>query len=116
MRLRAAAAVAVLSLPAAVCAASLTSLVNPLIGSRGGGGLGGWGMAHTNPGAMYPFAGMRLGPDTSASIAGSEVWTPLLHKAGYFGSDGLVRGFSASAGALCGQDALSSSRCAVRHA
>ena len=46
-------------------AARLTDLVNPVWGTGGGRGFGGWGNQQRNPGATAPFPMMRLGPDTT---------------------------------------------------
>lgn len=72
-----------------------TRYADPLLATRGGGGFGGWGCQARNPGAMYPHALLRLGPDTSRvdPVLG-EVWSKLARHAGYFGSDSHVRAFS----------------------
>ena len=79
-------------------AAPLTGYVDPFVATRGGGGYGGWGAPQLSPGAMFPFPGMRLGPDTTRLENGTrgslETWTKLNRKAGYFGSDNAIRAFS----------------------
>ena len=75
----------------------LTPFVDPLIASRGGAGFGGWGCPNVNPGAMAPFPGLRLGPDTTRLGLldnGTETWSKINRKGGYFGSDNAVRAFS----------------------
>jgi putative alpha-1,2-mannosidase len=74
---------------------NLTSFVDPLLASRGGGGFGGWGCQARNPGAMSPHPFLRLGPDTTRvdPVLG-EVWSKLNRHAGYFGSDTHIRAFS----------------------
>ena len=61
-----------------VVAARVTSLVNPVWGTGGGLGFGGWGNQQRNPGAMTINPMMRLGPDTTRhdAILG-EVWSKL---------------------------------------
>ena len=96
-----AAAVAVLVLVAAAEASPLTSHVNPLFATRGGGGFGAWGNEARSPGAMYPHPLVRLGPDTTRvdPVLG-EAWSHLNRHAGYFGSDTHVRAFSLALGWL----------------
>jgi putative alpha-1,2-mannosidase len=76
-------------------ASPLTSLVDPLIGSRGGLGFGGWGNAQRCPAAFAPFPLLRLGPDTTrVDPVMGEFWSPLARHSGYFGSDSWIRSFS----------------------
>ena len=75
----------------------LTDAVNTLFGTRGSGGLGGWGCPQVNPGAAFPFPAMRLGPDTTHLEAGPgslETWAKFNRKGGYFGADHAISCFS----------------------
>jgi putative alpha-1,2-mannosidase len=58
----------VLLLAAGTACGSVTQYVNPIIGTGGSGGLGGWGNAQLNPGAQLPFSCMRLGPDSTIAF------------------------------------------------
>lgn len=62
------------------------SLASPFIGSGGPG----FGYGSLNPGAQYPFSPLRLGPDTTSSVADID----FQHFSGYLYYDSLIRGFS----------------------
>lgn len=64
-------------------AGGVTQWVDPFIGTGGGGGLGGWGNAQVNPGAMVPFPGMRLGPDSQLGVDGVVIPWRYNHYGGY---------------------------------
>lgn len=81
----------------AAAEASLTSFVNPLIGT---GGLG-FGAGSINPGPQVPGGAMRLGPDTTMVLgenttpSSMELWLPFQHFGGYsYEADNYIRAFS----------------------
>ena len=87
---------ALLVLSARLALASAALVVDPLIGTGGGNGLGSFGAANLNPGATAPFALLRLGPDTTFVRAadGAVLWVANDHIAGYSYNDTHVLAFS----------------------
>ena len=65
-------------------------LVDPFIGT---GGVG-FGAGGHNPCAQMPHGAMRLGPDTSLSVAGELLTPSFQHFGGYSAMDNAIRGFS----------------------
>ena len=76
----------VLSLPTFSHSQSNYDFANPFIGSGGPG----FGYGGVNPGAQYPFGALRLGPDTSNTIADIS----FRHFSGYNYFDDTIRAFS----------------------
>lgn len=62
------------------------TFVNEYIGT----GSAAWGIGHNNPAAQFPFAPLRLGPDTAQDM----VHIPWNHFGGYYYRDGHIRAFS----------------------
>ena len=68
--------------------------VNLRIGTGGGG----FGIAHNLPGPQYPFAPMRLSPDTALDA----IWIRFNHHGGYYDRDTHIRAFSHTHYVGCG--------------
>ena len=83
------------AVPGLSARSQVATLVNPVWGTGGGLGFGGWGNQQRNPGAMAINPMMRLGPDTTRhDVILGEVWSKLNRHGGYFYSDNAIRAFS----------------------